>query len=50
MKNKFLLELKARGYLNQCTDLDKLDDDECYEDGINFIKWNYIKFYSLHFF
>ena len=25
MKNKFLLELEARGYLNQCTDLDKLD-------------------------
>ena len=26
MKNKFLLEMKARGYLNQCTDLDKLDE------------------------
>ena len=26
MKNKFLLEMKARGYLNQCTDLNKLDD------------------------
>ena len=25
MKNKFLLELQSRGYLNQCTDLDKLD-------------------------
>ena len=25
MKNKFLLEMKARGYLNQCTNLDKLD-------------------------
>jgi len=25
MKNKFLLELEARGYLNQCTDLDELD-------------------------
>ena len=25
MKNKFLLEMKYRGYLNQCTDLDKLD-------------------------
>ena len=25
MKNKFLLEMKSRGYLNQCTDLDKLD-------------------------
>ena len=25
MKNKFILELKSRGYLNQCTDLDKLD-------------------------
>ena len=26
MKNKFLLEMKSRGYLNQCTDLNKLDD------------------------
>ena len=26
MKNKFLLEMRSRGYLNQCTDLDKLDD------------------------
>ncbi len=26
MKNKFLLEMKSRGYLNQCTDLDKLED------------------------
>ena len=26
MKNKFLLELQSRGYLNQCTDLDKLDE------------------------
>ncbi len=26
MKNKFLLEMKARGYLNQCTDLEKLDE------------------------
>ena len=25
MKNKFLLEMKARGYLHQCTDLVKLD-------------------------
>ena len=25
MKNKFLLEMKSRGYLNQCTDLDTLD-------------------------
>ena len=24
MKNKFLLEMQSRGYLNQCTDLDKL--------------------------
>ena len=24
MKNKFLLEMKSRGYLNQCTDIDKL--------------------------
>ena len=26
MKNKFLLEMQARGYLNQCTDLDALDE------------------------
>ena len=26
MKNAFLLEMKSRGYLNQCTDLDKLTD------------------------
>jgi len=26
MKNKFLIEMQSRGYLNQCTDLDKLDD------------------------
>ena len=26
MKNKFLLEMQSRGYLNQCTDLDKLDE------------------------
>ena len=26
MKNKFLLEMRARGYLNQCTDLDALND------------------------
>ena len=26
MKNKFLLEMQSRGYLNQCTDLEKLDD------------------------
>ena len=25
MKNKFLLEMKSRGYLSQCTDLDGLD-------------------------
>ncbi len=25
MKNKFLIEMSARGYLNQCTDLNKLD-------------------------
>ena len=24
MKNNFLLEMKSRGYLNQCTDLDNL--------------------------
>jgi tyrosyl-tRNA synthetase len=33
MKNKFLLEMKSRGYLNQCTDLDKLDD-LCNEQSI----------------
>ena len=26
MKNKFLLEMQSRGYLNQCTDLEKLDN------------------------
>ena len=26
MKNKFLLEMQSRGYLNQCTDLDKLEE------------------------
>ena len=26
MKNKFLLEIQSRGYLNQCTDLDKLGE------------------------
>jgi tyrosyl-tRNA synthetase len=26
MKNKFLLEMQSRGYLNQCTDLDKLNN------------------------
>ena len=26
MKNKFLSEMKNRGYLNQCTDLNKLSD------------------------
>ena len=26
MKNKFLLEMQTRGYLNQCTDLDSLDE------------------------
>ena len=26
MKNKFLIEMKSRGYLNQCTDLDTLDE------------------------
>ena len=25
MKNDFLLEMRSRGYLNQCTDLDSLD-------------------------
>ena len=26
MKNKFLIEMRTRGYLNQCTDLDKLGE------------------------
>ena len=26
MKNKFLLEVQSRGYLNQCTDLSKLEE------------------------
>ena len=26
MKNKFLIEMRSRGYLNQCTDLDKLEE------------------------
>ena len=26
MKNTFLLEMKSRGYLNQCTDLSKLEE------------------------
>ena len=26
MKNKFLQEMQSRGYLNQCTDLDKLGE------------------------
>ena len=26
MKNKFLLEMQSRGYLNQCTDINKLGD------------------------
>ena len=26
MKNAFLLEMQSRGYLNQCTNLDRLDD------------------------
>ena len=26
MKNTFLLEMQERGYLNQCTDLVKLED------------------------
>ena len=26
MKNKFLSEMKSRGYLNQCTDLDNLEE------------------------
>ena len=27
MKNKFLLEMKSRGYISQCTDIDKLDQN-----------------------
>ena len=26
MKNTFLIEMKERGYLNQCTELDKLTE------------------------
>ena len=26
MKNKFLTEMQSRGYLNQCTDYEKLDE------------------------
>ena len=26
MKNKFLIEMQSRGYLNQCTDIEKLDE------------------------
>ena len=26
MKNKFLLEMQSRGYLNQCTDIDRLSE------------------------
>ena len=26
MKNKFILEMQSRGYLNQCTDLEKLNE------------------------
>ena len=33
MKNKFLLEMQSRGYLNQCTDLDGLDQI-CNKRGI----------------
>ena len=33
MKNKFLLEMKSRGYLSQCTDLDKLDQ-KCNKSSI----------------
>ena len=34
MKNAFLLEMQSRGYLNQCTDLHKLDDI-CNNQAIN---------------
>ena len=27
MKNKFLLEMKSRGYISQCTDIEKLDQN-----------------------
>ena len=33
MKNKFLIEMQSRGYLNQCTDLDKLEG-ECNKNSI----------------
>ena len=26
MKNKFLTEMQSRGYINQCTDLNKLEE------------------------
>ena len=26
MKNKFLAEMQSRGYINQCTDLNKLEE------------------------
>ena len=26
MKNKFLIEMQSRGYLNQCTDIDRLSE------------------------
>ena len=34
MKNNFLLEMQSRGYLNQCTDLDKLNEI-CNKQPIN---------------
>ena len=34
MKNNFLLEMRSRGYLNQCTDLNKLDEI-CNKQPIN---------------
>ena len=34
MKNKFLIEMQSRGYLNQCTDLDKLEN-ECNKSSIS---------------
>ena len=33
MKNKFLSEMRSRGYLNQCTDFEKLSE-ECSKNSI----------------
>ena len=34
MKNKFLIEIKSRGYLNQCTDLNTLNE-VCKKQPVN---------------